>query len=84
MQMNAKEMIPFLIKTYNAEKKDHDILTLLMLLMKEIIMNHLSLQPLIRNCMEKNPITRDYLNFNKANEDLIIKRATDFYNGIKN
>ena len=35
LEINATGMIPFLIKTYSVTKKDHDILTLLMLLMKE-------------------------------------------------
>ena len=30
--------------------------------------------------MAKMPITRTYIIYNKANEELIIKRATDFYN----
>jgi hypothetical protein len=33
--INAKEMIPFLISTYLVTKKDHDILSVLMLLMKD-------------------------------------------------
>ncbi|HYM92602.1 MAG TPA: hypothetical protein VET23_00555, partial [Chitinophagaceae bacterium] len=34
-QINAKKMIPFLIKMYKLQRKDQDLLTLMMLLMKE-------------------------------------------------
>jgi len=80
--INAKEMIPFLVTTYNLEKKDHDILTVLMLIMKDN-----NYQPFLSSASYKKLYGEDgsyeaYLNFNKANEELIIKRATDFYNGI--
>jgi hypothetical protein len=78
VEMNAKEMIPFLIKTYNADKKDHDILTVLMLLMKnneyKPFMTSLSYKKLYGD--EANYQT--WLDFNKANEELILKRASDF------
>lgn len=82
--MNAKEMIPLLVKTYNMEKKDHDILTLLMLLMKEN-----NYEPFMVSISHKKLYGEDsnyqgFLNFNKGNEDLIIKRAVGFYNGTKN
>jgi hypothetical protein len=82
VEMNAKEMIPFLITTYNVSKKDHDILTVLNLLMKinddAVFLASSSYKKLYGN--ESNFYA--WLNFNKANEDLIIKRATDFYNGL--
>ena len=76
-------MIPFLISTYNVNKKDHDILTVLMLLMlnneyKEF-MNSLSYKKLYG---DKAGSYNAFLNFNVPNEELIIKRATDFYNGL--
>ncbi len=84
MEMNAKEMIPFLIKTYNTNKKDHDILTVLMLLMKEN-----KYEPFVSSASYKKLYGtesnyQDYLVYNKANEVLILKRATDFYNENKN
>ena len=78
--INAKEMIPLLISTYMITKKDHDILTVLMLLMKEKkydpFLGSASFKKLYGN--EDN--YQSYLSFNTANETLIIKRATDFYN----
>lgn len=84
VDINATEMIPFLISTYNTTKKDHDILTVLMLLMKNN-----EYQPFMASSSNKklyggNDYERynAFLNFNIPNEELIIKRATDFYNGI--
>jgi len=81
IELKAKEMIPLLIKTYNISKKDHDILTVLMLLMKDN-----NYQPFLSSTSFKKLYGdvgnyRSYLNDTKANEELIIKRATDFYNG---
>jgi hypothetical protein len=84
VDINAKEMIPFLISTYNISKKDHDILTVLMLLMKNN-----EYQPFMVSTSNKKLYGSDeyssykaFLVFNTANEELIIKRATDFYNGL--
>jgi hypothetical protein len=84
VEINGTELIPFLIKTYSVTKKDHDILTLLMLLMKDN-----NYEPFINSASYKKLYGetanyQDYLSFNRANEDLIIKRATEFYNGKKN
>jgi len=84
VDINAKEMIPFLISMYNEQKKDHDILTVLMLLMKNN-----QYQPFMVSASNKklyaDPDTsyKSYLNFNVDNEALIIKRALDFYGGGK-
>ena len=75
----AKEMIPLLIKTYNLNKKDHDILTVLMLLMKESeyppFINSLSYKKLYA---DETSSYQAFLSFNAANEELIIKRANAF------
>ena len=83
IEINAKEMIPFLIDTYNIAKKDLDILTVLMHLMKDN-----KYEPFLKSASYKKLYSDDsnymsYLAFNKSNEDLIIKRATDFYNATK-
>lgn len=81
--INATEMIPLLISTYNIEKKDHDVLTLLMLLM----LNN-KYQPFMASASyrklyaDKESRWKTWLNFNSANEALILQRATDFYNGL--
>jgi len=83
VEMNAKEMIPFLVKIYDMERKDHDILTVLLLLMKNN-----EYEPFLASSSNKKLYGDDsryyeaYLVLNKANQDLIIKRATDYHNGI--
>jgi|GEM_PF-146648 len=81
--INATEMIPLLISTYNIGKKDHDLLTVLMLLM----LNN-KYQPFIISASytklyaDKETRWKTWLNFNSANEALIIRRANDFYHGL--
>jgi len=82
--MNAKEMIPFLIKVYNVQHKDHDILSLLMLLMKENKYEPFLASSSYKKLYGDDSNYMDFITYNKANEDLIIKRATDFSNGNKN
>lgn len=85
VEMNAREMVPFLVSTYTISKKDHDILTVLMLLMKNdkyaAFLNSASYKKLYG---DEDASYKSYLNFNTANEQLILKRATEFYNGLKN
>jgi hypothetical protein len=80
VEMNTIELVPYLIELYNKEKKDHYILTLLMLLMKNNqypeFMNSTSYKKLY--AQEEGEYAA-YLVYNKANEDLIIQRATNFY-----
>lgn len=83
IEINGKEMIPLLISTYKINKKDLDLLTVLMQLMKD---NEYA--PFLESASYKKLYGDDasyssYLNFNKSNEALILQRATDFYNGVK-
>ena len=83
VDINATSMIPLLIDMYNLQKKDHDILTVLMLLMRNNkyppFMESLSYKKLYEG---KESYYNGSLVFNSANEALIIQRATDFYNGL--
>jgi hypothetical protein len=83
VQINATSMIPLLIDIYNLQKKDNDILTVLMLLMRNNqyppFIQSISYQKLYAG---KEPYYMGSLVFNEANEALIIQRATDFYNGL--
>lgn len=81
VEVNGKEMIPFLIKMYNADHKDHDILTMLMLLMKNNGYKPFLASQSFRKLYGENANYQAYLEFNNANEDLILKRALDFYHG---
>lgn len=84
VEINGTEMIPFLIATYNkAVKKDHDILTILLLLMENN-----KYPPFMASISHKKLYSdstdwQTFLVYNKANEDLIFERATGFYNGLK-
>ena len=83
LEINAWEMIPFLVQQYNATKKDKDILTLLMQLMRDN-----NYEPFVKSASFRKLYGDDAnylscLDYNSANEQLIIKRATDFYNGVK-
>jgi hypothetical protein len=87
VEINATEMIPVLIKVYNVERKDHDILTVLLLLMRNEgygpFKSSASYKKLYN--YEKGYDENYYsahLTLNKANQDLIVKRALDFYNGL--
>ena len=84
IEMNATKLIPCLIDCYKKEKKDHYILTLLMLLMQTNkypeFMTSSSYKKLYG---QEEGQYAAYLVYNKANEDLIIQRATNFYNGLQ-
>jgi hypothetical protein len=80
VEVNAVEMIPFLIDSYRIIKKDFDILTVLMQLMKENEYEAFIASGSHRKLYSEESSYDAYLNFSKGNEDLIIKRATDFYN----
>jgi hypothetical protein len=81
--INGKEMIPFLVDAYRKGIKDHYILTTLMLLMEKNnypeFMKSISYQKLYNLPSDSYSA---YLTYNKANEDLIISRANNFYNGL--
>jgi hypothetical protein len=84
VRLNATEMIPLLLSTYNNQKKkDHDILTVLMLLMQDN-----KYQPFLisnvytRLYKSKESSYKRYLDFNAADEVLILQHAIDLYSGL--
>jgi hypothetical protein len=85
IEINAVKMIPVLVDVYkkNTARRDLDILTIFMLLMKEN-----KYEPFLKSASftklygDENSY-ESYLNYNKANEDLIIERVMGFYNGYK-
>lgn len=80
-EINAIEMIPYLVGFYNQSKKDGDILTLLIILMKENKYEPLVSSPTYKKLFGEEYNFNAWIAYNKANEELIIKRATEFYNG---
>jgi hypothetical protein len=85
MEVNATELIPDLITIYkeNTKVKDLDILSLMMQLMKENEYEPFLMAPSYKKLYAVDASYRAYLNYNPANEALIIKRATEFYNANK-
>lgn len=80
LEVNGLEMIPFIIQEYKANPKDRDLLTVLNLFM----LNN-KYPPFMTSLSFKKMYSKEYnynswIEFNKANEELILKRATDFYN----
>ena len=82
LDINATTMIPLLIETYNKKtgQKDLDILTLFMLMMKENKDETFLSSASYKKLYSDDSDYLAYLNYNKANEDLIIQRVTAFYN----
>ena len=85
LEINAKEMIPFLITVYNSatSQKDLDLLTLFLELMKNNEYEPFITSGSYRKLYSDESGYMSFLNYNKANEELIIKRVTDFYNANK-
>ncbi|PYF72562.1 hypothetical protein B0O44_106217 [Pedobacter nutrimenti] len=81
VEVNGRELIPFLIQVYKQDHKDYDILTVLMLLMKKNeygpFMNSASFVKLYGLKSDY----QSFINFNAANEALILSRASAFYAG---
>ena len=83
VDMNATEMIPFLVDFYKQQRKDHDILTVLLLLMRNNkYAPFLSSQSYSKLYAKGVSRYEAYLAGNTANQDLILQRANDFYNGL--
>ncbi|WP_262919328.1 formylglycine-generating enzyme family protein [Niabella hibiscisoli] len=83
VEINAWEMTPFLISYYKENKKDKDVLTTLMLLMKKG-----NYADFIKSKSYKNlyGVADNYetsMAFNKANEELTLQRALAYFNSKK-
>jgi hypothetical protein len=80
IETNATDMIPYLIDVYRRDNSNHYILTALMLLMKKNqypeFMQSISYTKLYKRDIDTYSA---YLVYNKANEDLIIQRAINYY-----
>ncbi|MBV8251323.1 MAG: hypothetical protein JO154_01850 [Chitinophaga sp.] len=79
VEMNAIEMIPFLQEFYLRDKKDHDILTIFLLFMKNN-----KYEPFLASVTNKKLYGErsdygSFIDYNSANEALILQRINDFY-----
>lgn len=83
VEVNGREMIPFIINLYLADHKDHDLLTVLMLLMKKNEYPPFISSTSFKKLYGKDSDYQSFINYNKENEELIISRAQSYYNGIR-
>ena len=79
LEIKAYELIPDLISTYNIKKKDLDVLSLLMLLMKEDKFPEFMKSASYEKLYGENANYKNFLEANTANRDLIFERATAYY-----
>lgn len=82
VEMNALEMIPFLIDFYKKDRKDHDILTVLLLLMKGVRYEPFVKSVSYTKLYGENSTFLSFIQLNEANEELVFKRAMDLYNAM--
>lgn len=79
VELKGKEMIPSVIALYKQDHKDHDILTLLMILMKDGKYKPFTSSQSFTKLYGENASYKAFLMANKANQDLIISRAMGYY-----
>ena len=82
LEINGYELVPDLIEVYNVKKKDNDILTLLMLMMKEGKFPEFVNSASYTKLYGENSNYKGSLEANAANQELIAKRAMDFYKSV--
>lgn len=83
VEINAWEMIPFLIQYYEVNKKDNDILTTLMLLMKKGRHADFIQSKSYKSLYGVAGNYESSMAFNKANEMLTLQRAQAYYHSQK-
>lgn len=79
VEINAVEMIPYLISYFQRDRKDMDILTVLLLLMRKADYEPFKSSSSYTKLYGNEASFYNTLNYNKANEDLIVERATGLY-----
>lgn len=83
VEINAWEMIPFLISYYQENKKDKDVLTTLMLLMRKGNFSDFIKSKSFRNLYGLADNYESSITFNKANEALILQRSQNYFHSKK-
>lgn len=83
VEINAWEMIPFLVSYYKENKKDKDVLTTLMLLMKKGSYTDFTKSKSYKNLYGIADNYESSMAFNRANEELTIQRAQAYYRSKK-
>jgi hypothetical protein len=83
IRVEGWEMIPFLTDLYNVDKKDHDLLTLMMLLMKMHKYEPFMRTALFNKVYVENHNRRSFIELNEENQNLIMEHAANFYKSKK-
>lgn len=83
LELNAWELIPDMVTVYNRDHKDNDILSALMVLMKEAKYKPFLATPSYKKLYGEGASYQAFLNSNTANQKLEISRAMAFYNSKK-
>ncbi len=83
LEINAFELIPDLIKTYKIKRKDHDVLTVMMILMKEGKYPDFLKSASYEKLYGENSNYKGFLMATPANQKLIMDRAMAFYQSKK-
>ncbi|ERJ60077.1 hypothetical protein M472_15035 [Sphingobacterium paucimobilis HER1398] len=78
-EINGWEMIPFIITYFESNKKDKDALTLLLLLMKKGEYEEFLKSTSYRKLYGQSYNYETYIEYNKANEALILQRAMGYF-----
>lgn len=79
VELNAWEMIPFVIQYFQGNIKDKDALTVLLLLMKHGEYEEFMKSATHRKLYGEESNYESFIDYNKANEELIISRARGYY-----
>ncbi len=83
--LDAKEIIPLLVNTYNNGRNDHGLLTVLMLLMKEgKYAPFLATQLYQKLYANENASYKSNTKFNSENERFIVELATSYHHATTN
>ena len=79
LEVNGWEMIPFLIEYFKSNKKDKDVLTVLNLLMKKGEYKEFLKSQSYRKLYGSDYNDESWINYNSANEKLVIDRAMGYF-----
>ncbi|RYD39252.1 MAG: hypothetical protein EOP83_37080 [Verrucomicrobiaceae bacterium] len=78
-EYHLNELIPDLVKLYRRDRKDHDILSVLMILMKDGKYEPFVKSQTYDKLYSEKANYKSYIVANRANGDLTIDRAMTFY-----
>lgn len=79
VELHAKELIPDMISIYRRDRKDHDILTVLMLLMNDAGYRPFTASPLFTKLYGDKASYQSFVMATRATQDEIIARGMAFY-----